>query len=186
MSGRWWGNPVSNTVNDTYRLGVDIGGTFTDFVLMNESSGSMENMKLPSTTAHPSQSVISGIQRFAEREKVPPENITYFVHGTTLGVNAILERKGATCGLLVTKGFRDLLNLGRSRLPDIFDFLTEKPKPLVARRHVREIDERMLHSGKVYKSLPADEVLAAVADLVADGVEAVAISFLHSYRNLQH
>jgi len=170
----------------SYRLGIDIGGTFTDFCLMNESTGALMSVKVPSTPSHPTKSVLEGIKVYGERYKVPAQAIRYFAHGTTIAVNTVIERKGARTGLIVTKGFKDILNLGRSRLPDIFDYFTEKPEPLVARRHVKEIGERMLKTGVTYKPLPEAEVIQAVKDLVADGVEAVTVSFLHSYKNPAH
>src|SRR5262245_5360291 len=143
----------------TYRLGIDIGGTFTDFCLMNESNGKLMSVKVPSTPASPEKSVIEGIRMYGKRYGVPAEAIRYFAHGTTIAINTVIERKGAKTGLLVTKGFKDILNLGRSRLPDIFDFFTEKPEPLVARRHVKEIGERMLKTGVSYRPLPEAEVV---------------------------
>jgi len=172
--------------NGSYRLGIDIGGTFTDFCLMNEANGVLMSVKVPSTPSHPTRSVLDGIKVYASRYRVPPEAIRYFAHGTTIAVNTVIERKGARTGLVVTKGFKDILNLGRSRLPDIFDYFTEKPEPLVARRHVKEIGERMLKTGVTYKALPEAEVVQAVKELIADGVEAVTVSFLHSYKNPAH
>lgn len=174
------------SANGNYRLGIDIGGTFTDFCLMNEATGTLMSVKVASTPSHPTKSVIEGIQVFADRYQVAPSAIRYFAHGTTIAVNTVIERKGARTGLLVTKGFKDILNLGRSRLPDIFDFSTDKPEPLVARRHVKEINERMLKTGASYKPLLEAEVIQAVKELIADGVEAVTVSFLHSYRNAAH
>ena len=173
-------------MNAQYRLGIDIGGTFTDFCLMNEADGTVKIGKVPSTPADPTTSVIAGIERLSSEHGLAPEDISYFVHGTTIGVNTIIERRGATTGLLVTKGFPDLLNIGRSRLPDIYDLLVEKPEPLVQRRHIREIDERILANGRVYRQLSDDEVRQAVASLVNDGVEAITVSFLHAYRNADH
>jgi len=171
---------------DRYRLGIDIGGTFTDFCLMDEATGALRVAKIPSTPTHPTKSVIDGIKLFSGRYGIDPGAVVYFAHGTTIAVNTVIERKGARTGLLITRGFRDILNLGRSRLPDIFDYLTEKPEPLIARRDIREIDERMLQNGKPYRAVSEEEVRRAVADLVADGVEALTISFLHSYRNPAH
>jgi N-methylhydantoinase A len=170
----------------TFRLGIDIGGTFTDFCLMNEATGKLMSVKVPSTPSHPTKSVIDGIRTYGQRYNVPAEAIRYFAHGTTIAVNTVIERKGARTGLLVTKGFKDILNLGRSRLPDIFDYFVEKPEPLVARRHVKEISERMLKTGATYRALPEAEVVQAVKELLADGVEALTVSFLHSYKNAEH
>lgn len=170
----------------SYRLGIDIGGTFTDFSLMNEATGQTLIAKVPSTPSHPSQAVLQGLAQFTERHGIEPRDVDYFVHGTTIGVNTLLERKGARTGLLITRGFRDILSLGRSRLPDIFDLLVEKPTPLVPRQHVRIIDERVSYQGDVLRPLDVAEVLVAVAELVAAGVEALAITFLHSYKYPAH
>ncbi len=173
-------------MNSQYRLGIDIGGTFTDFCLMDEGDGTVQIGKVPSTPDNPTSSVVAGLNRLSSEHGLAPAGIKYFVHGTTIGVNTIIERRGALTGLLVTKGFPDILNIGRSRLPDIYDLLVEKPEPLVQRRHVREIDERILANGKVYQPLSDDEVQAAARSLVDDGVEAVTVSFLHAYRNTEH
>lgn len=166
-----------------YRIGVDIGGTFADFSLMDETDGTVRIAKVPSTPDNPEESVINGIRQFQEQHGIDPADIVYFVHGTTIGVNTVIQRNGSLTGLLVTKGFRDVLNLGRSRLPDIYDLLAEKPAPLVRRRHVHEIDERTLANGELLREVVADEVRDAARALVADGVEAITVSFLHSYRN---
>ena len=168
------------------RLGIDIGGTFTDFCLMDGETGEVRIVKTPSSPDHPTRSVTRGIGMLSERHALDPGDVEYFVHGTTIAVNTVIERKGAVVGLLVTQGFRDVLNLGRSRLPDIFDFLTEKPEPLVARRHVRTIDERVLHNGEVYRTLDEDAVRRAADELVDEGVQAITVSFLHAYRNPAH
>src|SRR5258708_1369509 len=161
----------------SYRLGIDIGGTFTDFCLMNEATGALMSVKVPSTPSHPTRSVLEGIKVYGDRYRVPAAAIRYFAHGTTIAVNTVIERKGARTGLIVTKGFKDILNLGRSRLPDIFDYFTEKPEPLVARRHVKEIGERMLKTRATYKPLPEAEIIQAVKELIAVGVEAGTPSF---------
>jgi N-methylhydantoinase A len=170
----------------SYRLGIDIGGTFTDFCLMEEATGRTLAMKVPSTPLHPSEAVLKGIAQFGERHGVPAAAIAYFVHGTTIGVNTLLERKGARTGLLITSGFRDILSLGRSRLPDIFDLLVEKPAPLVSRKLVRQISERVTYTGEVVNPLDRVQLLQAAGELIAEGVDALAICFLHSYRHPGH
>jgi N-methylhydantoinase A len=170
----------------SYRLGIDIGGTFTDFSLMDESTGRTLIAKVPSTPSHPSRAVLQGLAQFSERHRIEPSSIAYFVHGTTIGVNTLLERKGARTGLLITRGFRDILSLGRSRLPDIFDLLVEKPAPLVPRKFVRPIDERVSYRGDVLREIDVAEVVAAAGELVEEGVEALAITFLHSYKYPAH
>jgi N-methylhydantoinase A len=171
---------------ERYRIGVDIGGTFTDFTLMEETRGISRIAKIPSTPEHPWKSVIDGIHMLAERYGVDNRAVKYFVHGTTIAINTVIERKGARTGLLITKGFRDVMSLGRQRLPDIFDLLTVKPEPLVERSDVGEIEERTLYSGQIYQRLSDDQVRQATEVLVGNGIEALAISFLHSYRNPRH
>jgi N-methylhydantoinase A len=170
----------------SYRLGIDIGGTFTDFSLMDERTGETLIAKVASTPSHPSAAVLQGMAQFSERRGISPAQVDYFVHGTTLGVNTLLERKGARTGLLITRGFRDIMSLGRSRLPDIFDLLVEKPVPLVPRQLVRTVDERVSYRGEVLRPLDIEQMLAAVAELVEQGVEALAITFLHSYMYPEH
>jgi len=173
-------------MEQSYRLGIDIGGTFTDFCLLEEHSGNTIIAKVPSTPSHPSKAVLDGLRQFTDRHHVRAAGIEYFVHGTTIGVNTLLERKGARTGLLITRGFRDIISLGRSRLPDIFDLLVEKPVPLIPRRLVREIDERMAFDGTPLRPLDSMQVIAAVRELLAEGMEALTITFLHSYRNAAH
>ena len=117
---------------------------------------------------------------------VVPGDVDYFVHGTTLGVNTLIQRTGSTTALLVTKGFRDVLEIGRLRLPDPTNYFVEKTPPLAARRRVLEIDERILASGEVLTPLDTAEVHRAVEELIALGTEALAVCFMHSYRNPSH
>ena len=169
-----------------YRLGVDIGGTFTDFQLMDEQSGEVIALKTPSTPEDPSLAVANGIAEFTGRHGVDPADIRYFAHGTTLAVNTLLERNGARTGVLMTRGFTDTLELRRLRLPKANDFFVPKPVPLVPRRLVRAVDERMLSNGEVRHPVRRDDVEAQVRFLLDEGVETVAVCFLHAHRNPQH
>lgn len=169
-----------------YRLGIDIGGTFTDITLFDERSGALNILKTPSVPAHPSRAVVNGLREAAEVHGVDPADVGYFVHGTTLALNTLLQRNGARCGLLVTKGFKDLLELQRLRLPNPHEFYADKAVPLVPRHFVREIDERRMADGRVLQPLDTDEVVAAAAELVAEGVEALTVCFLHAYRDGDH
>lgn len=172
--------------NARYRLGIDIGGTFTDLVLMNETTGETLSFKTPSVPSDPAQAVLNGVAELADKHSIDPASIGYFVHGTTLGLNTLLERAGAATGLLVTRGFRDLLEIGRLRLPDPTNYYVEKIKPLVARRHVCEIDERLKVDGAVFRPLDLDTATEGVRRLVGEGVESLAICLMHSYRNATH
>jgi len=169
-----------------YRLGVDIGGTFTDFLLMDETGGDYRLVKVASTPDHPSAAILEGLRRLTREQQIDPSEIVSFVHGTTLAVNTLIQRSGAPVGLLVTEGYRDILELRRLRLEDPSQLYSDKPVPLTARRNVREIRERLLVDGSVYLPLDLDQVEQAARDLLSSGVETLAIAFLHSYRNPAH
>jgi N-methylhydantoinase A len=168
------------------RMGADIGGTFTDFVLTNDTGDRVLNFKTPSTPSDPAQAILAGIRQMVELHGVKTEDIDYFVHGTTLGVNTLIQRTGSVTGLLVTKGFRDVLEIARLRLPDPTNYFVEKTPALVPRRLIREIDERLLASGEVLTPLDTSDVHRAVEELVAEGVEALGVCFMHSYKNDAH
>ncbi|WP_321897495.1 hydantoinase/oxoprolinase family protein [Burkholderia cepacia] len=177
---------MSATSIPGYRLGIDIGGTFTDFVLMNEQTGRTISFKTPSVPSDPARAVLTGVRRLIEEEKIDPALIRYFVHGTTLGLNTLIERRGARTGMLVTRGFRDLLEIGRLRLPDPTNYYVEKTRPVVDRQLVRELDERILATGAIHKALDLTVLLATVQELVDEGIESLALCFMHSYRNSEH
>jgi N-methylhydantoinase A len=168
------------------RLGADVGGTFTDFVLVDEAGERVLNFKTPSTPADPARAILQGIEQLVDLHDVEAADIGYFVHGTTLGVNTLIQRTGAVTGLLVTKGFRDILEIGRLRLPDPTNYFVEKTPPLAPRRLVREVEERIMASGQVLKPLDLAQLHEAVQELVDLGVEALAVCFMHSYRNPAH
>src|SRR5262249_2048802 len=163
-----------------YRLGVDIGGTFTDLVLMEEASGEMLTLKTPSIPSDPARAVLDGVGELIDRHPIDPAAIGHLVHGTTLAVNTLIQRSRAPTGLRGKRGFRDIREIGRLRLPDPTNYFVEKTRPLVPRKHVREVDERLLANGRVYRPLDLQEVDRAVRELVAQGVEAVAICFMHA------
>ena len=152
---------------------------------MDERSGRFYVVKQPSTQ-RPVEAVVDGIKALGRAHQIGGNEITYFAHGTTIGVNTLLQRSGARVGVLTTRGFRDVLELRRLRLPSAQDFFTPRPRSLVPRHLVREIDERMLANGQVYRPIRRDEVSHAVEDLVQQDVEAVAVFFLHAYRNSVH
>jgi N-methylhydantoinase A len=169
-----------------YRLGIDIGGTFTDLVLMDEATGATLSLKTASVPSDPAQAVFNGVTTLVDMHRIDPASIRYFVHGTTLGINTLIERAGATTGLLVTEGFRDLLEIGRLRLPDPTNYYVEKAVPLVARRHVRPVRERLRVDGSVERPLDLATAEDGVRGLVAEGVEALAVCLMHAYRNDAH
>jgi N-methylhydantoinase A len=168
-----------------YRIAVDIGGTFTDIALLTDA-GLIHQSKISSTPADPSVAVIDGVAQLLAELSVAPGDIAEVLHGTTVGSNTILQRSGAKTGLITTRGFRDVLEIGRIRMPDMFDLTWDKPKPLVPRRHRVEAAERMAADGSVVEPLSEASVIAAGQALVAEGIEAVAIAFINSYRNPAH
>jgi len=169
-----------------YRIGVDVGGTFTDFVLLDVDVGSLFYFKRPSTPEDPSIAIIDGLKQMLEENSFSSEKVSYFGHGTTVGTNMVIERRGVSTGLLTTKGFRDVLEIGRQTRPAVFDYHVLKPEPLARRGHRIEISERLNAQGSILNPLNEDEIAEAGARLVQDKVEAIAVSFLHSYRNAAH
>ncbi|GAA2660748.1 MULTISPECIES: hydantoinase/oxoprolinase family protein [Actinosynnema] len=169
-----------------YRLGVDVGGTFTDVVLADSATGELVTDKVPSDAARPARAVVAGVLGVLERAGVAPAQVEHFSHGQTFALNTVLQRSGARVGLLVTAGFPDLLDIGRLRLDDPIDMFAEPAKPLVDRDDVREIRQRHRADGTVERDLNPAEVVAAVRELVADGVEAIAVAFLHSHKHPEH
>lgn len=168
------------------RIGVDVGGTFTDFVLVDDRRELIFLGKQLTTPRDPSLAIIEGIELILREAGVAIADVDGVVHGTTLVTNTIIERKGAKVGLVTTKGFRDVLESGREIRYDLYDLFLEKPAPLVPRHLRREVDERIDASGTVLRPFDEAGFRAVIDDLVADGVEAVAISLLHAYRNDRH
>ncbi len=162
-------------------VGVDIGGTFTDLVLLDQKSGAVSIEKVSSTPSDPSQGLITGLEVL----NVPFEDLDLVIHGTTVATNAILERKGGTCGLIATKGFRDVLELRRRDRPHLYG-LTGSYEPLIPRDRRLEVDERISAQGDVLVPLSEDEVVSAGERLVAAGVEGIVVAFLNSYANVAH
>jgi len=166
------------------RVGVDIGGTFTDVVA--QGTQSTVALKVSSTPQAPEEAVISGIALALDALEAKANDVTGIFHGTTVGSNTLLQRLGSTTGLLTTEGFRDVLEIGRLRTPDMFDLTWEKPAPLVRRRYRLEVAERIGASGEVVHPLDADSVRKAARFLISEGVSAVAICFINSYLNANH
>jgi N-methylhydantoinase A len=171
-------------VIEDWRVGVDVGGTFTDVVLAGPGGVVVE--KLPSTPRNFAEATADGVLAALKRADVQPSQLAELVHGTTVATNAILEQRGARTGLLTTRGFRDVLEIRRLRLPRLYDPLWVKPPPLVERALRLEVDERVEHTGAVLRPLDEPSVRAAVERLLAEQVEAVAVCLLHSYRNPTH
>ena len=167
-------------------LGSDIGGTFTDFVEVDEASGRVEVYKCLTTPDDPSRAIEEGVQALCERQKRTASAIDAMVHGTTLVINAVIERKGAKTGLLTTKGFRDVLEIGREKRFDAYDLQIVFPEPLVPRYLRLEVNERLHATGAVLEPLDEAGARAAIAQLVKEGCESLAVCLLHAYRNPAH
>ena len=164
-----------------FRIGVDVGGTFTDFVLTNASTGEIVRYKEPSVPSDPSLSVGRGLPVLIERAGVRPEDVELLVHGTTLLVNAIIQRRGARVGLVVSRGHRGVLEIGRMSLDNSFDFKLRKEEALVPRNLVFEAGARIRADGDVVERPSAAELDRLAADLAAAGVEAITVLLLNSY-----
>src|SRR5438874_11782766 len=164
------------------RIGVDIGGTFTDLVALDEATGVVVNAKALST---PSE-LLDGVLRCAEQAAVDLADCRLMIHGTTIGINALLEGKGARTGVVTTEGFRDVLEIGRGNFLKMYDVLYRRPEPLVPRGRSREVPERLSATGEVLVPLDEEAVRAAARQLLAAGVESVAVVFLFSYRDPAH
>ncbi len=169
-----------------YRLGCDIGGTFTDFVLLNDRTGEIWINKCLTTPGDPSDAVEKGIRDLEKEVPGFVKELDEVIHGTTLVINSIIERKGARTGLITTKGFRDVLELGREIRYAPYDIFAEFPKPLIPRRFRLEVDERVRSDGSVLKPLDPEEARDVVHRLISMGVESLAVCLLNSFENPAH
>ena len=169
-----------------WRIGFDIGGTFTDFILADGASGEIRLHKCLTTPEDPSVGALEGLGEITAAAGITLSDVGEMVHGTTLVTNAIIERRGAPLGLITTGGFRDLLEMGTEQRYDIYDLFLRFPEPLVPRRRRLEVPERMDRDGRVVTPLDAAAVEAAARELAASGAGAVAIAFLHAYANPAH
>ena len=169
-----------------YRLGCDIGGTFTDFVLVNDDTGEFQINKCLTTPGDPSDAVEQGIRELLEQTPGFMPKIDEIIHGTTLVINAIIERKGAKTGLITTKGFRDVLELGREMRYDAYDIFAEYPLPLVPRSLRYEVSERIMSDGRVIRALEAKDVQKVLSELLESGIESLAVCLINSFENPVH
>jgi N-methylhydantoinase A len=171
----------------TIRIGVDVGGTFTDFVLHDPRRDLVHTGKLLTTPDDPSEAIVTGIVRLLKEKNLQASELHSIVHGTTLVTNTVIERTGATVGLITTEGFRDVIEVGRETRYDLYDLFLEAPPTLVPRHRRREVSERMDFEGQILLALDEKAVAAIAREMVErDGVEAIAVSFLHAYRNSAH
>src|ERR1051325_5992770 len=171
-----------------YRLGVDVGGTFTDLLLVHDETGKLHRVKTPSTPSDPARGVLVGVRRICDESGVSPEELEYVMHGTTVATNALLEAKGARVGLITTKGFGQILHLARSQTPGPLAgwIIMIKPDPPAALEDTREADERMSAQGEVVAAVDRAQVEGIVRDLIDSGVESLTVSLINSYTNPAH
>jgi N-methylhydantoinase A len=169
-----------------HRVGIDIGGTFTDLVLIDDATGERAIGKVLTTPDDPSEAVEEGLRGLLECEDVAASELETIIHGTTLVTNALIERRGAPTALLTTEGFRDAVAIGTEHRYDMYDIFLEKPEPLVPRNLRYGIRERTLDDGSVVLGLDEEQVRSVAAELEERGIRAVAVSFLHGFRNPDH
>ena len=170
------------------RLGIDVGGTFTDLLLFNDDSGEIHFLKTPSTPEDQSIGILTGIEKIVAESGMAPADIRSILHGTTVSTNIVLEEKGAKVGLLVTENFEQVLHLARSQTPGpLAGWITMiKPEPLADLALTRGVPERISARGEVMKPLDEDDARASIRELIEAGVESLTISLLHSYANPSH
>ena len=169
-----------------YRVGVDIGGTFTDLVAIDEKTRDVYEVKVPTTPKDPLNGVLNAINRLKMVYNIEITDFSQLIHGTTIATNTIIEKKGAKCGLITTKGFRDVIEIGRQTRSKLYDIFVDRPEPLIP-RHLRvEISERVLYNGEIFKGIDEKEVERKVEYLVKNGVQSIAVCLLHSYINPEH
>lgn len=167
----------------TCRVAVDIGGTFTDFCIFDEKTGEMRTLKTLSTPATPGAEVMNGIAELDQRYGQPPDAIRYFTHGTTVGVNTVLQRRGADLALFTTRNFEDVLEVARLKVPDPYDLFSRRPTPLAPRERVCGIAERTLKDGTIEIAVDPDDVARAVARVRADGADTIVVALINAYAN---
>jgi len=177
---------MSDMETGDWRVGVDIGGTFTDVVLWREGSENLVQVKLLTTPDDPSRAVLDGVGEALAEAGIGAAQLTSVVHGTTLVANALIERKGVATALITTQGFRDVLEIGREWRYDLFNLDIEMPTPLVPRRLCLEIDERLDATGAVDTPLDLEQLPGIIAALGAADVKSVAVCLLHAYLNPAH
>ena len=173
-------------ISARYRLGVDVGGTHTDLVLLDTASGELMVEKVASTPKNPALGVLDGVARFVAKG-IPPAEIGFFAHGTTITTNALLEMRGAKVGLLITKGYRAVQEIqNQARDGNLFDYFYAKPAPIAPQSLTKEIPERSDYAGNVIRPLDHEAVRSAARELKAAGVESIAVCYLFSFMNPRH
>lgn len=169
-----------------FRVGVDVGGSFTDFAILDERDQSVRTLKVLSRPDEPGAEVIKGLTTIQAEHGISPSEISYFTHGTTVGVNTVIQRNGSRLALFATRNFEDVLELARLKIPEIHNLLSKRPEPLISRDRVFPIDERMSPEGRTLLAVDRASVERAIAAARAIGCEGAVVSLLHSYRNPEH
>ncbi|WP_233161317.1 MULTISPECIES: hydantoinase/oxoprolinase family protein [unclassified Achromobacter] len=169
-----------------YRVGFDVGGTFTDFTLLAEHTGALHYFKVPSTPHDPSEAIQAGVAHLMRELDIAGHELVHVGHGTTVATNMVIERRGSRCALVTTRGFRDVLEIGRQVRPHLYDYNVTKPEPLAPREWRFEVTERIAADGSVLQELDEEDVVRIASEMKAADIEAVAICFMHSYRNDAH
>lgn len=181
MDGAIAANEARNEAD--WKVGVDIGGTFIDFCALEANSGRVASLKVLTTPEDPGAELMTGLTLLAEREGFDPARMTRFVHGTTVGINTIIQRKGAPLALLTNAGFEDVIELARLRMPDMYSLFCSRPDPLISRDMVFGIPARMRADGSESRAPDMAAVERAVAAAKANGAQGIIVSFLHAWRN---
>lgn len=169
-----------------YRVGVDIGGTFIDFCVFDTETRDLSTLKVLTTPAEPGAEVMEGMRRLQETYGIAAGEVESFIHGTTVGVNTVIQRKGAVMALFTTENFADVLEVARLRMPESYSLFSTRPEPLVTRDRVFGLRERMRADGSVHTPLDRGSVIDAIAQAKAKGAEGIVVSLLHGFRNPAH
>ncbi len=170
----------------SWMIGVDVGGTFTDFFAFDGRTGRIRYWKRPSTPSNPTDAVVAGLRELSAAHEVPLGDVERLCHGSTVATNTLIQRRGAPVSMVTTRGFRDLLEIGRQIRPAIYDFQLDQPEPLVPRRHRFEIGERTMADGSVRTPVDGEDLDRVVGQIRESGTEAVAVCFLFSYLRPDH
>lgn len=168
------------------RIAVDTGGTFTDICLLEDLTGTIHVAKVPSTPSDPAKAVIQGVKQLMAELDLRAVDIRFFLHGTTVATNALLEGKGAPTALLTTEGFEDVLLIGRQNRPRLYDFWAKRPRPIVPRFFCYGVPERILFTGEIHRPLNESRVLEFIGDIREKGIKSIAVCLLHAYANPVH
>ena len=169
-----------------YMIGVDVGGTFTDFSIFNRDTGELFHFKDSSTPGDPSRAIVKGVQDVLELQHAVAGEVDYLAHGTTVGTNALIEKKGARVGLITTEGFRDLMEIGNQKRPSLYDLRAQKPEPLIPSGCSQTVRERIRFNGEIETPLNEEDVRRAICALKQKGVQAVAVCTLFSFIEPAH